>query len=34
MTLREFFPDADQFNIFCCLDIREQVFYFRFGLEN
>ena len=34
MTLGKFLQDAAQFNFYCCLDIKEQVFHFRFALGN
>ena len=32
MTLGMFLEDATEPNLYCCLDIKEQVFHFRFAL--
>ena len=33
MTLGEFLQYADQFNFYCCLDVKEQIFLHWFILE-
>ena len=32
MTLTMFLQDAAHFIFYCCLDVKEQVFHFRFAL--